>query len=110
MRTGVVTNVWTKITNRMLTIENHKKLLGARLIAKDSTKWQVVSIEGHLNHYVIYLETDDGWEKKVTLHRAHKGHNIGMYEMSCRRHSILVSLHTLGNIKRFEGDLETLIG
>jgi len=32
----------------MLTIENHKKLLGAKLIAKDSTQWQVVSIEGHL--------------------------------------------------------------
>lgn len=94
----------------MLTIENHKKLLGAKLIAKDSTKWQVVSIEGHLHHYVIYLETDDGWEKKVTLHRAHKGHVVGVYEMNSSSHSILVSLDTLRNIKRFEGDLETLIG
>jgi hypothetical protein len=56
----------------MLTIENHKKLLGTKLKSKDSTEWQVVSIEGHLNHYVMYLETLDGWEKKVTLHRTHK--------------------------------------
>lgn len=93
----------------MLTIENHKKLLGTKLIARDSTQWQVVSIEGHLNYYVIFLETDDGWEKKVSLHRAHKGHQVGFYEMNCRSHFILVSLDTLRNIKRFETELETLI-
>ena len=94
----------------MLTIENHKKLLGTKLISKDATQWQVVSIEGHLNHYVIYLETVDGWEKKVTLHRTHKGYAVGVYEMNCSSHSILVSLDSLRNIKRFETDLEILIG
>jgi hypothetical protein len=33
----------------MLTIENHKKLLGTKLKSKDSTEWQVVSIESLCN-------------------------------------------------------------
>ena len=93
----------------MLVIENHKKLLGTRLITKDLVEWQVVSIEGHLNDYVIFLETDDGWEKKVTLHRNHKGYQIGRYELKSNSNSILVSLYSLQDIKRFTTDLETLI-
>ena len=93
----------------MLVIENHKKLLGTRLITKDLVEWQVVSIEGHLNHYVIFLETADGWEKKVTLHRKHKGYEVGRYEMNTSSNSILVSLYSLQDIKRFTTDLETLI-
>ena len=94
----------------MLTIENHKKLLGTKLKSKDSTEWQVVSIEGHLHHYVMYLETNDGWEKKVTLHRAYKGHAVGVYEMNSSSHSTLVSLDILQDMKRFATHLENLIG
>ena len=93
----------------MLTIVNHKKLLGTRLITKDLIEWQVVSIQPHLHHYVIYLETSDGWEKKVTLHREHKRYETGRYEMNCTSNRILVSLYSLRDIQKFITDLETLI-
>jgi len=93
----------------MLVIQNHKKLLGTKLITKDLVEWQVVSIQGHLNHYIIFLETEDGWEKKITLHREHKRFQKGRYEMNTGYQSIEVSLYSLQDIQRFILDLEVLI-
>ena len=114
MRMEGVTNVWRKITNSMLTIENEKKLLGTKLTGSGSAgpmEWVVTSIKPHLNHYVIFIEqTQNGWDKKIVLDRSFSPFKNGyQYKLECGNEIKYVHRDDMKNVDIFSNHLESFI-
>ncbi len=84
----------------MLTIQNERKLLGAKLNGIGSTEWIVTSIRPHLNHYVIFIEqSENGWDKKVVLDRSFSPFKLG-YQYKLESGSAQIVSSTVNSIQQ----------
>jgi hypothetical protein len=98
----------------MLKIQNHKKLLGAKLYGSGnsgSNCWQVTSIMEHLHHYVIFIENDElGWDRKVVLYRQRARIKNGyLYKLECGTTYIYLERGNIKSANIFSNSLESLL-
>jgi hypothetical protein len=95
----------------MLTIQNERKLLGAKLNGIGSTEWIVTSIRPHLNHYVIFIEqTENGWDKKIVLDRSFSPFKEGyQYKLECGNEKMYLTRESIRDINIFTNYLEYFI-
>jgi len=98
----------------MLTIVNQDKLTGTELTGAGPDgpiAWHVSGMGGSLHHYIIYLtRNDNGWERKVKLHRKHSPNQTGkQYKLECGTEHMHLYKTSMEKIDIFTNYLEYFI-
>ena len=97
-----------------LKIHNHRNLMGRELFGSGSLgpmKWKVTSIVEHYMTYVIFLEqTENGWERKVTLHKHYETNQTGFqYKLECGTEHLFLVKDNIKNMNIFSNYLESFL-
>jgi hypothetical protein len=97
-----------------LKIINHRNLMGRELFGSGSTgpmEWKVTSIQEHYMHYVIFIEqTENGWERKVTLHKHYETNQTGFqYKLECGAEHLFLAKDNIKNMNIFSNYLESFL-